>query len=78
MRAKQILSFAITITFLVHTSISHAHDLGTQGEVFPIQEVDIRLIMAKEFANLNVMHLHDLMSKSARDYTSHLTPAPLT
>ena len=75
---KHILLLTVTIGFFIQSGVTNAHDLGTQGQVFRIQEIDIRMIMAKEFSQLNVLKLQDVISKSVHNYTSHLSQAPLT
>lgn len=59
------------------SALAQAHDLGVQGRLYSIGEIDMRVLMARSMSHVDETKIQQQMLASTKNFTKHLPQYPL-
>lgn len=70
--------YSVVLSNLLWTSLSWSYDLGTLGQTYPIKEIDIKLVIAKQGEHLPLDKIKAELKDSTQSYFKNLPNFGLT
>lgn len=70
--------YSVVLSNLLWTSLSWSYDLGTLGQTYPIKEIDIKLVIAKQGEHLPLDKIKAELKDSTQSYFKNLSNFGLT
>lgn len=69
-------STAALVSFLM-VGVANAHYLGVQGQLFPIEEVDMRQLLAESLSQVDTKKIEEELTTSAETFFERLPASPV-